>query len=226
VLCADIGAQVKVRPVLGMQGSVNSRPLLALLCSLLTCSLHIMVQATEVQSIKNAATEPSEVLSVPVDATPNAETSGRTLRLESYSDSSRLRLIDPFIEGLPLRTEADIMRDAWKSHELRWRRKHEMEHAAMMRAEGLEPDSVPMPEMPPVPPLPPVPYDGSWDPRTDPRFNTTCPSLFEIRDQGDCAADWAAAVASAMTDRICMQTAGKDHATISIEDFLSCCKWV
>lgn len=69
----------------------------------------------------------------------------------------------------------------------------------------------------------------SWDPRADHYWSSVCPSIFTVRDQGDCDADWAATVASAWSDRLCRQTNGtapkgtvKD---ISVEDILSCCGW-
>lgn len=51
------------------------------------------------------------------------------------------------------------------------------------------------------------------------------PILKVIRDQGDCDADWAAGVASAFSDRLCLQTNGSIAYNISTEDFLSCCGW-
>lgn len=49
--------------------------------------------------------------------------------------------------------------------------------------------------------------------------------MTSVRDQGNCDADWAAAVASAFSDRLCIQTNGTITAEIAIEDILSCCGW-
>lgn len=71
--------------------------------------------------------------------------------------------------------------------------------------------------------LQPVPT--TYDPRYDSRYNTTCPSLFSIRDQGNCGADWATAVVSAMSDRVCMHSSGDLSPELSTQDVLSCCGW-
>ena len=71
--------------------------------------------------------------------------------------------------------------------------------------------------------LPPVP--ASYDPRFDPRYNSSCPSLFSVRDQGNCGADWASSVVSALSDRICMENFGSPAPQLAIEDVLSCCGW-
>ena len=46
-----------------------------------------------------------------------------------------------------------------------------------------------------------------------------------VRDQGNCDGDWAAAVASAFSDRLCIQTNGTISKHLSVQDILSCCGW-
>lgn len=56
----------------------------------------------------------------------------------------------------------------------------------------------------------------------DPREKwPNCPSLNEIRDQGACGSCWAFGAVSAMTDRYCIQSNGKQFH-FSAEDLLSC----
>jgi len=62
----------------------------------------------------------------------------------------------------------------------------------------------------------------SFDPR---RWNASCPTLSHVRDQGDCSASWSAAVASAASDRICLQSNRTLVREISAQDILSCCGW-
>lgn len=50
-----------------------------------------------------------------------------------------------------------------------------------------------------------------------------CPSLKEVRDQGDCGSCWAFGATEAMSDRICIASGGKVQAHLSAEDLLSCC---
>ncbi|CAH2980244.1 unnamed protein product [Chilo suppressalis] len=52
-----------------------------------------------------------------------------------------------------------------------------------------------------------------------------CPTLKDIRDQGGCGSCWAVAAVSAMTDRMCILSKGKEHFYFSIKDVLSCCKY-
>jgi cathepsin B len=70
---------------------------------------------------------------------------------------------------------------------------------------------------------------AAWDPRASPFWSAVCPSIMNVRDQGDCDADWAATVASAWSDRLCKQTNGTyptgQAKDISVEDILSCCGW-
>nr|AAD38132.1 vitellogenic cathepsin-B like protease [Aedes aegypti] len=50
-----------------------------------------------------------------------------------------------------------------------------------------------------------------------------CPSLREIRDQGCCGSCWAVSAASAMTDRWCVRSKGKEQFIFGSLDLLSCC---
>jgi len=50
-----------------------------------------------------------------------------------------------------------------------------------------------------------------------------CPSIKEVRDQGDCGSCWAFGAVEAMSDRICIHSNGKANSHISAEDLLSCC---
>ncbi|GFR79707.1 cathepsin B [Elysia marginata] len=58
----------------------------------------------------------------------------------------------------------------------------------------------------------------------DPRLKWPhCPSLEEVRDQGDCGSCWAFGAVSSMTDRLCIKTHGKTQFHFSAEHVLSCC---
>ncbi|XKL62020.1 hypothetical protein PGB90_001853 [Kerria lacca] len=50
-----------------------------------------------------------------------------------------------------------------------------------------------------------------------------CNSISKIRDQGSCGSCWAIAVASTITDRICIHSKGNIKTYISEEDLLACC---
>eukprot|EP00933_Yihiella_yeosuensis_P063040 TRINITY_DN66097_c0_g1_i1.p1 TRINITY_DN66097_c0_g1~~TRINITY_DN66097_c0_g1_i1.p1 ORF type:complete len:371 (-),score=99.16 TRINITY_DN66097_c0_g1_i1:295-1407(-) len=64
-----------------------------------------------------------------------------------------------------------------------------------------------------------LPSDFDW--RTDARASN-CPSLKEVRDQANCGSCWAFGSVEAMTDRICIATAGKQKIHLSAEDVTSC----
>lgn len=51
-----------------------------------------------------------------------------------------------------------------------------------------------------------------------------CPTLKEVRDQGACGSCWAFGAVEAMSDRICIKSAGKSNFHISAEDLTSCCR--
>ena len=50
-----------------------------------------------------------------------------------------------------------------------------------------------------------------------------CPTLKEIRDQGNCGSCWAISAVEAMSDRICIASQGKDNSHLSTEDLIACC---
>jgi len=60
----------------------------------------------------------------------------------------------------------------------------------------------------------------------DSRLNwPNCPTIKEVRDQGDCGSCWAFGAVEAMSDRICIASNGTRNVHISAEDLLSCC-WI
>merc|ERR1712106_1125422 len=50
-----------------------------------------------------------------------------------------------------------------------------------------------------------------------------CPTIKEIRDQGGCGSCWAFGAVTAMSDRICIHSKGKQYAHVSSENLLTCC---
>ncbi|XP_041978013.1 cathepsin B [Aricia agestis] len=58
----------------------------------------------------------------------------------------------------------------------------------------------------------------------DPRDKwPNCPTLNEVRDQGNCGSCWAFGAVEAMSDRYCIYSNGTKHFHFSAEDLLSCC---
>eukprot|EP00455_Lapot_gusevi_P026684 TRINITY_DN2813_c0_g1_i2.p2 TRINITY_DN2813_c0_g1~~TRINITY_DN2813_c0_g1_i2.p2 ORF type:complete len:321 (+),score=89.51 TRINITY_DN2813_c0_g1_i2:73-1035(+) len=55
------------------------------------------------------------------------------------------------------------------------------------------------------------------------QWGSICPSVNEIRDQGNCGSCWAFGAAEAITDRTCIASNGKVAPHLSVEDVLSCC---
>jgi len=64
------------------------------------------------------------------------------------------------------------------------------------------------------------PLPDSFDPRTK---WPQCPSLKEVRDQGDCGSCWAFGAVEAMTDRWCIASNGSDQFHFAAEDLMACC---
>lgn len=50
-----------------------------------------------------------------------------------------------------------------------------------------------------------------------------CPTLKEIRDQGNCGSCWAISAVAAMSDRICIASSAAAQVHLATEDLLSCC---
>jgi cathepsin B len=50
-----------------------------------------------------------------------------------------------------------------------------------------------------------------------------CPTIQEIRDQGNCGSCWAFGAVEAMSDRICIVSKGLQLPRISAENLVSCC---
>merc|ERR1719326_705052 len=51
-----------------------------------------------------------------------------------------------------------------------------------------------------------------------------CPSIGNIRDQGECGSCWAFGAAEAMSDRLCIHSNSQIKVNISANDLLSCCE--
>ncbi|XGW24101.1 hypothetical protein V3C99_005928 [Haemonchus contortus] len=51
-----------------------------------------------------------------------------------------------------------------------------------------------------------------------------CTSIRHIRDQANCGSCWAVSTASALSDRICIESNGETQMHISSIDFVSCCE--
>lgn len=68
-----------------------------------------------------------------------------------------------------------------------------------------------------------IPKQGLPD-NFDPRDHwPNCPTLKEIRDQGDCGSCWAFGAVEAISDRFCIHSGGKDNYHVSAENLMTCC---
>jgi cathepsin B len=76
-------------------------------------------------------------------------------------------------------------------------------------------------ERPPVSEAAAAAIPDSFDSRT--QWGTMCPTTKEVRDQAACGSCWAFGAVTAMTDRICIATQGKQTPHLSAEDMNSCC---
>ena len=50
-----------------------------------------------------------------------------------------------------------------------------------------------------------------------------CPTIKEIRDQGNCGSCWAISAVETMSDRICILSKASANKHLSTEDLVSCC---
>ncbi|XP_041661452.1 cathepsin B-like [Cheilinus undulatus] len=50
-----------------------------------------------------------------------------------------------------------------------------------------------------------------------------CPTIQQIRDQGNCGSCWAFGAAEAISDRVCIHSSAQVSVEVSAEDLLSCC---
>lgn len=50
-----------------------------------------------------------------------------------------------------------------------------------------------------------------------------CPTIQQVRDQGNCGSCWAFGAVEAMSDRVCIASKGQIKVKISAENLLSCC---
>ena len=62
---------------------------------------------------------------------------------------------------------------------------------------------------------------ASFDSRE--RWGSVCPSLRDVRNQGNCGSCWAFGAVEAMTDRTCIASEGQVQPYLSASDPLSCC---
>ena len=51
-----------------------------------------------------------------------------------------------------------------------------------------------------------------------------CPTIQEVRDQGNCGSCWAFGAVEAMSDRICIASNAATIVRLSAEDMVSCCR--